>query len=296
MVIRNSLRLNKRLFGLVVMASFLILVLAISMIAYRVVSTPPKHPRILPPVQTSLQSIISSLRTSLPATYTYLYGVGPTAQTSVGYRAFGENFQVILPVMPFGIAFTDTNTSNEQTTYSDLSRVAMSMNAYLISHHFSAVTSQDQTNGLLEAVYFYQRADAVCQVTLYTELSLTCTPLTTLTNVVTQAKPLIALYEAAKPDSGRALISSPTIKESQTTGYTIARLPIYNNVGETDVNFYKYGSGTWQMVDLGWYNDPHENAGITPNCADFESNTQVRAAFAGQSCYDSATRTTGIIQ
>lgn len=283
---------------LVAVCAVAIMAAAIGIAAYNV-NTPTtiEHPKPLAPtVQTSIQTIVASLHASLPADFIYLYGTQPDAQTTVGYRLPREGLQVILPTSSPTIAFTDSNSSNEQTTYSDFSKVAASANAYLLQHGFVSVLSQDQTSGLLDAVYFYQRSDAVCQVTLVTAFTLTCSPLALLATIASQARPFVALYAVAEPNSGTALVTAPTIRASQTTGYTIASQPIYNNHGETDVNFYRQGSGAWRMVSLDWYNDPHEDADITPNCADFESNAQVGAAFSGQTCYDSATMTMNTIQ
>jgi hypothetical protein len=284
---------SKRLLGL---CAVIIVIAAVGVAAYEVTNRPTPKPRAISlSTQTSIQSIVSSLRSSLLAEYTYLYGGASDAQMSIGYQLPGDTFQVLLPAMSPSLSFNDTDGGDEQTTYSDLSRVAGAINSDLIRHGFVSVPGQDQTSGLLSSTYFYKRSNAVCRVLVYTQLDLTCAPMARLKTAAAQAKPLVALYVQAAPDSGTALIAMPNIRPSETSGYELATLSIYNNHGETSANFYKQGTGTWQMVPLGWYNDPHEDANITPNCADFESSAQIGAAFAGQTCYDSAANTMSTI-
>lgn len=243
----------------------------------------------------SAQSIVSRLGSSLSAEYSYLHSIPPVAQTTVGYQVPGSSFQVVLPVAASSVAFTDTGTNNEQTTYNNFDKAATTINSYLVRHGFATLPAQDQADGLLSSVYFYKRSDAVCQVSVYTDLSLACSPIAELTSIASQAQPLVPVYEDAAPDSGTALVTAPDIRASETAGYTIATLSIYNNHGETSANFYKQGSGAWHIVELDWYNDPHEDADIIPNCAYFDSFTPVREAFTGQACYDSATRAMRVV-
>ena len=276
----------------------IIAISAISFAAYKAtmlqVAIRPKVAAV--PARVPLQTMISSIQFALPASYTYLHQEAPDSQTTIGYQLPGEDFQVILPLTSPSIAFLDTNSTDEEMVYSDLGKAATSLSAYLERDGFTSIPAQDQSSGLLDSVYFYQRSDSVCQVIVDTQLSLVCSPLVELEEAAAQAKPLVSLYNGANPNSGMALITAPTIYASKTAGYTVAHLPIYNNHGETDVNFYKQGQEVWRMVDLSWYNDPHEDADIIPNCEDFNSAAQIRAAFAGQSCYDSDTATMGLIQ
>jgi hypothetical protein len=274
-----------------------VILIAVIAIAADKVSTPHVTPTesVMDSTKISIAAVVSALGSKLPSDYSFLRAETPAAQTTVGFRLPGDSFQVVLPVSSPSIAYGDSRTDNEQTTYNDFNKVAISINNYLGNHDFMLVTSEDQTSGLLSAIYFYKRPDAICQVAIYANLSLTCSPLSQLTAMATQAQPLVAVYSVAAPSSGTPGIAAPNIRASKTPGYTIATLSIYNDHGETSANFYKQGSGAWHIVNLGWYNDPHEDADIIPNCADFESYTPVREAFAGQTCYDSAARVTRAI-
>jgi hypothetical protein len=284
---------SKRLLGLI---SAVVVISAISVAAYKV-STPTANRGVSTKssTPTSILAIVSTLKVQLLADYSFLRAVPPVAQTTTGFQIPGDNFQLVLPVSSPSLAYTDISSS-EQTAFADFSKGATHINGYLGLHGFSSVAKQDQISGLSSAVYFYKRSDAICQLSQYTSLSLTCAPISELALIAMQAQPLVAAYDTAAPNSGTAIVASPVIRSSKTTGYTIATLPIYNNHGETSANFYKQGSGTWHIVNLNWYNDPQEDADIVPNCADFESYAPVRAAFAGQACYDSVIRTTRAIR
>jgi hypothetical protein len=200
----------------------------------------------------------------------------------------GQSFEIVLPVTASSVEYSDTSTTSERTAYDAMNRTLPRIKSYLLHQGF---TSLNQRSGLLSAVYFYHRSDALCQITVYTNLAVTCAPLAQLSTIVAQARPLVDVYTRAAPNAGTDVIAAPAVRVSKTAGYTIATMAVYNNRGETNVNFYTTGSKAWQVVNLGWYNDPHENGDVMPNCADFESVVSVRQAFAGQACYDSMTRT-----
>jgi hypothetical protein len=274
----------------------ILLVGLIATAAYRVSN--PQSLRTVKPVKSSplsTESLINELGTKLPVAYGFLHPQTPQAQTNAGYQFPGDSFQVELPPASPSLAYSDSTTADESSSYNDFGRVAVYIRTFLESKGFQAAPSEDQTSGLLSAVYFYTRSDAVCQVSVYTNLSITCSPVSQLEAMAAQSRPLYAVYSGVAPDSGTTVLAAPSIRVSQTAGYTIATLPIYNNHGETSANFYKQAASSWQIVNLSWYNDPHEDGDILPNCGDFESYTPTQKAFAGQTCYDSGARITRTI-
>ncbi len=237
-----------------------------------------------------IPGIISSLTASLPSTYSFLHHLPDSASDSIGYQVSGYDYQVTFPSDSPNMNFSDSFTVNEQKAYADLSKVATSISDYLGRQGFAAVSSQDQTSGLLSTDYFYARSDAVCHVAVYETLSLVCSSSQDLSTIAVSAEPLVDAYKAAVTVDATLRVAAPYIRASQTSGYIIATLPVFDTNGLTNVNLYMQGRTVWQVVPLGWYNDPHESGDILPNCADFESSTVISRAFADVSCYDSATR------
>ena len=84
----------------------------------------------------TIASIVTALNTSLPSSYVFLRRSSAPSSTNVGYE------------------------------------VPAYIGNYLDRQGFTSVPSQDQTSGFLSADYFYGRSDAVCQVSVYTTLSL----------------------------------------------------------------------------------------------------------------------------
>ena len=238
-----------------------------------------------------ISSIVSSLTSLLEKKFSYLSAATTPNQITVGYQPPDYNFQVILPNSTNTITWTDDKTSNESTAYSNLSSILPSINNYLSEQGFTRGSSNPQDITFLSATYFYSRSNAVCQVNIYTLLDITCTPIKQLDEVAEQSAPLVNIYAEANSDNGTNAITSPIIEPSKVSGYTTAILPIFNSSGETDVYFYKQGNDNWQMVNLNWYNDPHEDGQPMPNCADFESVPAISQAFYGVPCYDSASKT-----
>jgi hypothetical protein len=242
------------------------------------------------PADTPLQMLVTRLGTALRARYTYLHSTSPKPQTAVGYQMSGYTFQVVLSVATASIAYTDASTANEQASFQNLSKSVSLINERLLEGGFKELPASSQ-QGTLTTTYFYSRTDAVCQVSIYTQLEITCVPSSQLKDAADAAKPLVSAYLSVVPNDGESVVAAPTIRPSQTSGFTIATLPIYNDSGETAANFYRLTGADWQLVSLGWYNDPYENGTVMPNCEDFESNVEIRQAFVDQSCYDSESQT-----
>lgn len=186
------------------------------------------------------------------------------------------------------LSFNDTRTTDETTTYDDLSG-AFSRWQTVFAQAGLQEDTKASTTSFLNASYFYENSAEVCNVTVYTLLDVTCDARASLDIIAQQAAPLDALYDQAAPGLGQDTVAAPSIRASQTQGYTIATMDIYNSGGTTAANFYEKAGGSWALVHLNWYNDPHEDGDIIPNCGYFESNSEVGSAFSGTACYDSAT-------
>jgi hypothetical protein len=239
-----------------------------------------------------LASVVSNLNIQLRNSFTSLQLRNtPDPSNSNGYQLTGYDFGVLLPVGSNSLSYEDKTTSNESTTYSYLSQTLSNISNYFDKHGFSLPSHQSKPGSILNSVNFYERKDAICQVTIYTLLDITCADKTTIASIASTDAPLIALYEVAKPGVGENSAGAPLQIKSFTNGYNLASLNIFNDAGETKVNYYIQDTSTdakWQMVNLDWYNDPHEDGDITPNCQDLESNSQTRLAYLGQACYDSS--------
>jgi hypothetical protein len=235
----------------------------------------------------TIPKIISA---SLENKYPYLSKTSIPTQSIVGYQLPGYNFQVILPTNTDTIALTDQRTSNENTTYSDFNSMLPEISNDLYQQGFKTVSNSSQGDTFLSSIYFYKSHDAVCQVNLYTLMEINCSLTSQLASIATQGAPLLSVYTESVSNTDINAITLPTIQPSSTSGYTTAILPIFNNIGETMVYFYRLDNGSWQLVNLNWYNDPHEDGSPIPNCEDFESVVAVRQAFYGKACYDSTLR------
>ncbi|HEV2403500.1 MAG TPA: hypothetical protein VGS08_04835 [Candidatus Saccharimonadales bacterium] len=286
-----------KLLGLVSIA--LITVLAIA--AYTV-STPLKnHPQkpSAPVANTteSLAVLITSLRTILQAHFSYLGESGMATQNVPGYSLPGYDFQVIVPSLPnSSMSLHDQRSGSEQATYDELMATLPAISNYLQQHGYQQQTPTTQPgDNLLSVTYFYRSTSNLCQISIYTQLDIACVPISQLASIATQDQTLVHAYAAETPDLGINAINAAIVSTNQTSGFLTAILPIYNNAGETKAYLYKQGASNWQLVNLNWYNDPHENGNIMPNCEDFESLSATRQAFLGVNCYDSARRIESII-
>jgi hypothetical protein len=207
----------------------------------------------------------------------------------IGYTLTGHSYQILLPVTNNSITFQDNRTETESLSYDRLSAALPTIAGFFRQQNYNRVVSSVQVSTFLTSVLYYQNNENICQVTTYRLLDVTCATLSDVRSAAQQLDPLVALYAAATPGTGSITASFPIIGPSQTAGYALATVHVQSTVGERAVNFYQGNSGPWHMVNLLWYNDPHQNANITPNCEYFESNNEVRSAYAGHACYDSHT-------
>jgi hypothetical protein len=246
-----------------------------------------------------LSKIVSNLDGELSKTYPDLQlNKTPDQSNSNGYKLTGYGFSVLLPTKTDSLSYTDKTTSSEDATYIYLSQTAGTIAKYFNKNDFNQPSRQVNVTSILSSVNFYARKDAVCQVTLYTLLDITCDNKSDLVSIANTDSPLVGLYQASKTGVGQDSVTEAKNITSKTAGYSLASLDIFNDAGETKVNYYKQNTSStaaWQMVNLDWYNDPHEDGDITPNCQDFESNLQTRAAYQGQVCYDSSNASSSTI-
>lgn len=250
-------------------------------------NTAPKPP--------DLVATITALRTAIPAKFTNLSSItGPDTANNIGFPLPGYNFTVVMPYTAetaaifSGMSGTGGVTAND--AYHIYQKALPNVVAALQQAGFQElVTSTSESDGL-QTKLFFQRPDAYCNVVGYSLLDITCATKADLTKVADAAKPLMAAYAIANPTTGTEAIAQPWTEASKTPGYSIASIMVFDGNSETKVNLSKQDGGGWQPVNLSWYNDPQENANIEPNCQYFESQAQTRLAFAGQACYNSATR------
>jgi hypothetical protein len=244
----------------------------------------------------TLPQMVDSLVGNLKKSYPYLQTTALNNQITAGYPVPGYAFQVILPTNTANISLADSRSSNESVVFSYLNSALPILENDMRGYGFGKITGDTQDNSGLSEVNFYKSATAVCQVTVYSQMVITCSPLNTLENIASAANPLFSSYIDAAPASGTNSVNMPNISGSKSAGYTIASMNIFNNYGETKANYYQQNNGSWQLVNLKWYNDPHEDANIMPNCEDFESVQTIREAFTGQACYDSVAKKVSVVQ
>lgn len=273
--------------------------LGVSVAAYFTTSTStynkvPAHTATAAKAPATMQATITALQRAIASKPTHLQPAALTAQTN-GYQLPGSNVAILLP-QTYAAAYAAPQNTDEQTTYDELSAALPIISTTLAGNGFSEQTQAGSSAGLSANTYTYKRADAVCQVTVLTQLTAVCSLLALLKSIASQAAPMLAEYQAAAPDLGLATITAPTIQASKTPGFTTAVLKIFNQAGETDAHFYEQASNGWHLVNLNWYNDPHQDDDIIPNCEGFESDASVRQAFLGQQCYDSLRRNIATIQ
>lgn len=221
---------------------------------------------------------------------------GPDLANTSGFPLARYSFSVIIPYSSqTALTFSDTASTQESDQYTAYQAALPGINNLLEQADFTALSTNAGAYTAFETTQFFQRSDAVCQITSYSLLDIDCASSAALTQIANTAKPLVAAYQAADPTSGAETVAAPQISPSESPGYTVAKIAVYGGNGETLVYLYQQAAGAWQVMNLGWYNDPDQDANIQPNCADFESVLQVRDAFMGEACYDSATRRQSLI-
>lgn len=214
----------------------------------------------------------------------------PDATNTLGYQPSGYSFRLLLPMTLNSLTFVADKTATQQASFTMYTNTRTTIDQFFAHQGLNRMATTADQSSLLSSVYFYGSQSYLCQVTIYTVLDVTCADVRQLIQSAQQLAPLVALYNAAEPDLGTSTVDSSSFMSSQTPGYSLAVVTISNSIGQTKVNFYRSESVGWQMVNLKWYNDPHQDAQITPNCEYFESVPSIRAAYTGTACYDSTTR------
>jgi hypothetical protein len=244
----------------------------------------------------SLALMMQNLTTLLLAKYTNLQLIGTDETNSVGYSIPGYSFQVVMPTTA-AVTFTDRASQSESVKYIYYNNVLTTLHDYLVTAGFVSLPS-DSTSAysLLTKIDFYKSKQNICQITSYTLLDLSCQPYAELQGIAAAVQPMVALYQEAVTNLGTISVVMPTYTASKSASYRLAVLTIYDDAGEMAVNYYQHGTTAWQMIPLTWYNDPHEDGSVMPNCQDFMSSTAIASAYYGLSCYDSNERSMATIQ
>jgi hypothetical protein len=250
----------------------------------------PAPTTVAPTPKPSIITILATVRHQLTTSSSPLVAATPiTTSNFTGYPVPSQPFSVILPATTSNSLTVEATTQQTATAQTYISYVPAISRTFIAAGYHQTTS---QTNTFLTAVYYFVRLPNVCQLSIYSQLTLTCS--SQVLSIADEAAPLVAAYRTQAVVSDPLSISAPTINVSQTAGYSIATLPVFNGSNETDVHFYK-NTGAWQMINLGWYNDPHEDGDIEPNCIDFDSDIAIRLAYTGVACYDSADNKTATI-
>jgi hypothetical protein len=243
----------------------------------------------------NVPAMLQEMSLGLLAKYANLHAVNADQTITIGYPISTYGFQMIMPTT-MALAFTDRASQSEPIKFAYYNNALATVRSYLALARYNELPSVSSVNqSLLTEVYFYKNAKNICQVTSYTLLDVSCESRVQLQLAVGDATPLVHLYRTVVSNVGTISVMQPTYKASETPGYRLAALTVYDNAGETVVNFYQQGAGAWRMVPLTWYNDPHEDGSVTPNCQDFMSIAGASAAYKGVSCYNSSDRSMAII-
>jgi Tfp pilus assembly protein PilE len=248
------------------------------------------------PAVVSNNDLLTELKTKLDSKYDFLSSTAIDTSNDLGYPIPGQNFDLVLPVSSdSSLSFEDKNTNNESAVYSALSSTTSFFQTYFKINGYASAGNTEDSSFLSSSIY-YQNSSQVCQITIYSLLDITCDTKNQISSVAATAEPLIQAYRNESSDTGLITITEPSIRNSQTTGYHVATMNIGNSSGQIEAYYYSLNNSVWIMVNPNWYNDPHEDGDIMPNCEDFESDLNIDRAFAGFSCYDSANRVTTIIK
>jgi hypothetical protein len=239
--------------------------------------------------QASLAQIITNLKSNL-RDYGKLTPMSTSSRsTIIGYRFPSQDFEVMLP-STYTLSYGTNNLNSETSQYYYLGSTLKAISSTLKKDSFGNKENVTPTNTILSSTYFYASKTDICEINIYTDLDIACAAINNLMNISQTAAPLVSLYLTQATNEPLPSVNKPVITLSQTAGYQTASLVVYDGSGETKVNYYKTASSAWQIVNLGWYNDPHEDGDIIPNCIDFESKSAVRLAFLGTTCYDSTSQ------
>lgn len=237
-----------------------------------------------------LSELISTLNQNLTTHYKDLSTTSIDQTSTLGYRVKGASFSVALPLTN-ALSYQDSSSASESVAYSDLSSTLPTITKTLSAQGYGGPTNATPSDSVLNSVYFYQSKANVCEVTIYNLLDVTCASLNDLSTLSSGSKSFVSLYLKSQPNIVRPTVLSQTITSSKTSGYQTATVNFLSGSIQTKVYYYRQTSSSWQMVNLGWYNDPSQDGNITPNCEDFDSLPQTRAAFLDLPCYNSASRT-----
>jgi hypothetical protein len=254
---------------------------------------PVQKTKTLTPINQVLAGIESKL-----SNYSYLQkNANPDLVNTYGIQMTGYAFRVQIPYNPLtAVSYTETGSTNGTAAYAGFIKLLPEVNMQFSNEGYDVSTSNQQGSvpGLLTIEYMI-RTDSECQVTAYDMLDIYCDSKSDLQSIAKRAQPFVEAYESSYSPAGQISVYSPVVLASKMTGYVIASMAVTGNNGMTALNFYKHSDGPWNIVNLMWYNDPHENGSITPNCGDFDSLPATKQAFLGMPCYDSATRKNAII-
>jgi len=241
-------------------------------------------------IEQPLNQLLSSLSQQLSAKYTDLAPTTLDQTPTTGYRVNHADFTIALPLTN-ALSFKYTAVSSESGTYSYLNSTLATLTKTLGSQGYGGPANATPNNSILDSTYFYQSKDNVCEVTVYSLLDITCASLIDLSSLSSTSSPFVNLYLATQNNVVRPTVLSLTAStSSKTPGYETAIVNFLNGSVQTKAFYYRQTGSTWQMVNLGWFNDPNQDGDITPNCQDFDSLLATREAFKDLVCYNSTSR------
>lgn len=244
-----------------------------------------------PKVQT-ISTMLSHLDMSISARHFKLYNRHQSDLVNmVGVPLSGYNFSILIPysantALSYA-AQTTSGTSDQDTIYPQVIATATTI---LQNNGFVPTTYKISPINTLYNVIFYQRPDAICQITSYSLLDIYCSSLPELEQEANRARPIVSTFRALYAMNSLITVGILDFEPSNTAGYSVAYVTLYMRGSEIKVYAYKNLGSDWSVVNPLWFNDPQEDGALKPNCEAFESLNETRQAFAGLTCYDSKLR------
>lgn len=241
-------------------------------------------------------AVISNIRSSIQSGYPHvIISTVHDDEDTIGYSVASYGYRLILPYtqrLSLTISSaTATSIGNQQV----LQKLVAATALIFTKNNFKSIQT-NTTNAALFQVEYFHNPTSDCQITRYTVIDIACASSSQVELAMQTARPLMQALMTSNPSYSVTAIATPTVQASITPGYTVALLPVYGSSGETIVYLYREQLSDWQVVNGLWFNDPHEDGDIEPNCIDFDNVPAIKAAFSGKACYNSATRAMSIIQ
>lgn len=227
------------------------------------------------------RTIVSGINDLLNTKYsssTIKIKFNPSGSGSPIYKPNEANYFVMVETSPGLIIDTGSFDSTVN------SPVLTDIDNYLNSQHFTKDDSL-YTGMLSSEGHYYNSSTVICSLdggVTAQPISLYCANIADFTPVTAAVKPFVqAYYLNNKSDIGNVAFMTPSIKTSNTAGYQFADERISFGLGGMDAYFYKKDGDDWK-----YFTRTQQTM-----CNVFDT-TEMRAAFAGETCYDSSGNST----